>query len=407
MSCRLLSRRTRWVLALTALGGACLPKAFGVYEPERFGDPSRRWAISVRTGGGYDDNPDTVSTNKQGSFVAGGAIVTQANLPLGQTFLRGRYQYQVSYTENRVGDELDESHSLDALLSHTFSPRLVLDLTDSARRGIEPELVEIQGGQPIELRRRGDYVFNSAGANLSYQLSRRWTASVRGNWELWRYDVDDVAFVNDRDSYLGNVECVYALSPRTYTGVGYQYLINEYDNPGSNDVRNSTAHIGYVTFSHTFNPRLSTAANVGAEFREFGDGTEDTAPSVSASLNYSFARDALATLGVYYSIALTEVGTFRSSDTTTIFARANYRLTQKLRVSVDGLYSLSSFRNPVPGTVNLGDSEEAYRAGVTLSYDFTRLVSGFFNYNYDKADSDVSGRSFDRNRVGVGLNLLY
>jgi len=45
--------------------------------------------------------------------------------------------------------------------------------------------------------------------------------------------------------------------------------------------------------------------------------------------------------------------------------------------------------------------------GVSLEYRFSRYLSAHVGYNFDKLDSQVEGRDFDRNRVYIGLTAGY
>jgi hypothetical protein len=176
---------------LTALAvSSWAPRVWALYEPEKLPNPTRRWALTVGFLSEYDDNIDTSSTNQQGGVRSHVSAVLQANIPREQTFFRMRYAYDVAYTPdrpsvnvitmmgsvihtNRVAqDKLEQAHIFDALLSHTFSPRLVLNLNDSLRRAVEPALVGTETAQPVELQRRGDYTFNGANMNLSYSVGR-------------------------------------------------------------------------------------------------------------------------------------------------------------------------------------------------------------------------------------------
>ena len=378
--------------------------------------------MSVGFSGEYDDNVNSTSTNRQGSFRGGVVAGLQANIPRERTFFRMRYNYAATYTpdypasttnahHNATDSKLDQAHIFDGLVSHTFSPRLVLNVSDALRRAVEPGYVDVDLTRNVQIQRRGDYLFNLASTDLDYKLSRRWTATLRGSWELWRYDEPTIATNNDRDIYTGALDVTYAVTPRTFTGVGYQHSTQTYDNPGSNDTRNSQSDIAYVSLNHAFNPQLSANSTAGIQLEEFGDGTKDTAPSVSASINYNYSRDAIASIGFRYSIAATEVGAFRSTEAATTFARLSYKFTPKFGASANGLYSLSTFQNPVPGAFAPGSTiphdESIYSLGLNLNYNFTRWCRGSLNYNYDHVISDVADRNLVRNRGGLTLTLFY
>jgi hypothetical protein len=385
---------------------------WALYEPEKLTDTSRRWAVNAGFSAEFDDNINTTASNRQSGVREGVTAGVQANVPLEQTFFRMRYNYGASYAPQQRGSNVDQSHSFDGLLSHTFSPRLVVNLSDTLRRGIEPDAVDVTSAQNIQLQQRGDYLFDTLSADGNYNLSRRLTGTVRGGWEVWQYDVSAIASNNDRTGYHGAFELSYELTPRTFAGLGYEYSVSDYSSPGSNSLRNSTSHNAYAMFSHVFNPQLSANVQAGAERREFSDGT-DMAPSISSALNYNYSRDATATLGFRYSITATEVDAFRSTDAATAFVQAGYRFTQRLNASAHGLYSLATFGNPLPGAFAgvkgnaIPKQEQDAAAGLSLTYQFTRWFSGVLNYDFDWVHSDDKARSFDRDRVGLLMNLSY
>jgi hypothetical protein len=394
-------------IAVTMVAGQAVWPA---YEPARLQDPSKRWAVTLSLRGEYDDNIFTTSSNQQSSVK--GIIEPQVlvNFPGEQTFVGFRYGYSAVVYENRPGDQIDESHLVDVLFSHTFNPRLTLDMRDTFRRGVEPELVEVQANLPVVTRRRGDYFFNDAKGSVSYELGRRWVMTVRGNWQHWRYDDTEVGLINDRDMYQTGLGMAYALDRRTTVGLNYGYGRIEYSEPGSEDARNSESHSVYVGWVRRFTPQLSLQINGGVEAREFGDGAQQTAPVVDTSISYNYGPESAVTAGFRYSIATTEVGDFRSVDEAGLYARVGHRITPKLRVGLDALYVRDTFENPTPGAgVSAGIEETVLRLALTVSYTFTKWLYGDLAYTYDRVESDITvgDRSFERNRVSLGLRLTY
>jgi len=99
----------------------------------------------------------------------------------------------------------------------------------------------------------------------------------------------------------------------------------------------------------------------------------------------------------------TEATTFTSSqETTVVYASINHRITPKLRGSLIGQFQTSEFKG---GPAN-SKSEQDYLLGLNLTYQFTQHLSGELGYNYDKLQSEI-GRSFDRNRVYIGVTAGY
>jgi hypothetical protein len=360
--------------------------------------------LSVRDG--YDDNINNVSTGKQDGFTTSIEPQLLLNFPQERTFFGLRYTYGATiYWSQR--NRTDQSHTADLLFSHEFSTRLVLDASDQIRRGIEPGLVELFSGVPVITRRRGDYLFNNAEASLRYSLTRRWSTSINGSWGLWRYDDAGIATTNDRDEYNTTVSALYALSSRTTVGINYQHRQVDYKDAGQGN-RNSVSHVGFLSMVRRFNPKLSLRMSGGMEFREFSDGTSQTAPSANAALTYNYGRDSSLSLGMSYSLSTTEVGSFRSTDSLVGFLNASHRLTARLSASASASFVVSTYQNPTPGFfVTSGLEEDALQLSVGLAYAFRRWLSGDMGYTYDKVNSDVGGRSFDRNRVYAGIRLSY
>lgn len=392
---------------LTALASlAAVATTWAAYEPVKLPDSSRRWSVTLTTRGEFDDNIDTSASNERSSWKGIVEPQLQVNAPFDQTFVGFRYQYRAVYFERRESEPVDQEHLADLTLAHTVNPRLQLDLREQLRRGVEPELIEERTGDQFIRRRQGDYLYSSLNGGLSYNLSQRWTTSVRGGWDLWDYDRADSS-INDRDVYRGTVAVNYGLDRRTAAGLGYQFYHVGYDVPGTNDQRNSDSHIVYLSGVRRFNPQLSGQTNVGLELREFGDGANDLGPWVDASLTYNYGPQSAATLGFRYSITTTEVGTFRSADSADIYGQITHRVTAKILVSGTATVSLDSFSNPVGPVGDDSFTEEILSLAVAARYQFTRWLSGDVRYNFDQVTSDFAGRDFVRNRVSIGCRLVY
>jgi uncharacterized protein (PEP-CTERM system associated) len=100
----------------------------------------------------------------------------------------------------------------------------------------------------------------------------------------------------------------------------------------------------------------------------------------------------------------TNANSFTSSaESTSLYGSINHRITQKLRGSLIGQFQNSEFNG---GTLN-NQSERYFLVGLNLSYQFTPHVSAELGYNYDNLDSDAPGRTFDRNRVYIGVTGSY
>jgi hypothetical protein len=361
--------------------------------------------VSLREG--YNDNVNTTSVNKEGSATTTIEPQLLVSIPLETTFFGLQYTYGTTYYSSR-GSKKDQSHTADLAFSHTFSSRLVLDVHDNVVRGLQPELVQVSAGVPVITRLRGDYLYNNLRGSLAYMLAQRWTASVSGGWQLWRYDDPGNSTSNDRDVYLATIGAAYTFNPRTTLGVNYQYGEVDYMNPGLNAARNSQSDTGFLTLVRRFSPKLSLQASGGYELRNFGDGTSATAPSANMSLSYSYAPKSALSAGFSYQLSTTEVAAYRATETASLFGQINHAVTLKLGVSANVAYSISTFQNPIPGLgLPAGLEENAFLVGLRLTYEFKRWLNADLRYTYDQVSSDLAARVFDRNRVTMGLRLIY
>lgn len=392
----------------------------GAYEPFALHDPSRRWSVNVGAREGYDVNVNTSSTQPESSSYT--AIDSQllVNFPQERTFMGLRYTYGATYYPDRIGPKVSQAHTADILFSHTFSSRLTLDAQDQVRRGVEPGLIEIQAGVPVELRRKGDFFYNGASTTLSCNLSRRWTSAVSAGWQFWRYDDASSARDNDRDRYYGSVTGSFFVDPQTSIGAQYQYADTAYRLSTfvvvppffiqviPPEVRSSQSHIGSLLFVHRFNPQLSLQINGGLELQEFGDGTSSSAPSVASSVSYNYAPESALTVGFTYGLTTTDLAQFRNTESAYVFLQVGHRLTRKLRLTGTAAYNHAVFQNPtvfIPPPVP--QAEDSMQLSLNANYFLTPWCSADLDYNYQRVDSEFPGRTFDRNNASLGVRVAY
>ncbi len=398
-----------WTLVVVGLMLSSL--AYAVFEPSQLPDPSRRWAVSALVSGGYDDNVYTSSSDDPNKKSSGITVVEPKfylNYPMDQTFIGLRYAYNATYYWDRTGsDAWDQSHIADFIASHRFTPRLQLDVTDSFRRGLQPELVDMSTGVPYIRQQNGDYYYNNLIGTLTYNLTRLWTLSVGMGWEYWSYDEATVATDNDRNIYSPNIGINYTVNPSTTIGLYFRESLVEYSTPGLNDARNSHTETVYLSLIHQFNPKLSGQINAGGGVTEFGDDHSSTSPYASGSLTYRYAPNGTVTVGSSYFLYTSDQYGYRSADTLATFLQLNHMITPKLAATLGGTYIRSEYGDPDPWLTPLGEPKsDAYRVNLGLNYAFTRWLSAELNYTYDRVSSQL-GNSYDRNRVWVGVRVTY
>src|SRR5205807_5361648 len=132
-------------------------------------------------------------------------------------------------------------------------------------------------------------------------------------------------------------------------------------------------------------------------------------PYAMVNLHWTYAPESYVEAGLSHDLNTTDEISVsgdsftRNAESTVVFVTLNHRITPKLIGSLTGQFQNSTFNG---GQVD-GESERYFLVGLNLEYRFNPNFSGHIGYNYDRVDSDVSDRSFDRNRVYIGVTALY
>jgi hypothetical protein len=415
---------------------------------------TKPWSVSATLRGFYDDNystsPKDLRRNSFGFEVSPSASV---NMILDQTSFGLSYVYSLRWYENRDHLDLpstDQSHQVNAKLSHAFTPRFKLDLSDSFAVAQEPEL--ITGGAPITatfFRSDGDNIRNFAEGSFSAGLTENLTAVLGYANEYYDYDEEGPnsrsAFL-DRVEHRGSINLRQIVLPKTVAVAGYQFEVVDYNAPVSRspivfpaliggfpaivgypaDERDSYSHYFYLGVDQGITPTLNGSVRVGAQYTKYDDlnvvktlnpnvDEGRWSPYVDANLTWLYMPGSYAQLGVRHQRAQTDVGFVGSSpnldaESTSIYGSLNHRFLGSFVASVLGQYQHSTYEEGA----GFDTSDDYFLAGVNLTYEINKFLSAEVGYNYDRLDSELSSinfsgwnRSFTRNRVYVGIRGTY
>jgi hypothetical protein len=179
------------------------------------------------------------------------------------------------------------------------------------------------------------------------------------------------------------------------------------------DSRNSRSYIGYVGFQHAFLPNLTLNAEGGFQYTEtYNDplSSPSLAPYADMSAVYTYAPGSYAQIGFTQSQEATDViepdaqgRITQSTESSTVYASINHKLTAKLLGTVIGRWQHSVYNQ---GFYN-NQALDYYSLGVNLSYSFNRHFSVDAGYNYDDVATQVPGDGYTRNRVYLGVTAAY
>jgi len=441
-------------VGLVALGATGLHAAT---VPGFTPDAPKPWTLSVVLQGFYDDNVNSAPSGpgKVDSFgfeVDPGISFNWNSHD--QTTFSLSYLYGFKYYDNQPpgnSDHYDQNHTFTLLFNHAFSERYRISLGDSFVIGQEPDFLRSGNFYNTYQRIPGDNIRNYGSITFDAQMSQTFGIQVGYGNAYYNYkdagaevitDINGVpigvgepvaggGFVDgpsrsgtlDRLEHAIHVDGRWQMQPDTVGILGYQYGQTDYtgDEPIGVDssgnvlmsrVRNSRSHYGYLGVEHTFRPDFTGAVRAGARVIDFyNDSTSnsDVTPYVMATLRYNYQPQSFVEAGFSYDRAATDMFTVDSNgsittdtDTAGAWVTVNHAITPKLIGSIIGQIQDSIYNG---GTLD-NKSELYYVVGLNLQYKFNPHFSTSVGYNFDKLDSDI-GRSFDRNRVYIGLTASY
>ncbi len=444
-------------VGLAAIGASGLQAA----SPAPYdSDSVKFWSLSAKLRGFYDDNfqtlPDGASTGGTHRHTLGFEVSPgiDLNWELEQTRISASYVYGIKYYDNRLADRnkhYDQTHTFTAGLDHSFNERYSINLRDSFVIGQEPDSLRAGNTFATFQRISGNNIRNYASIDFQAQLTKQFGLNAGYGNALYDYadsgtvasastpipGVTVTSFSGSRSGLLDRMEHTfhldgrYQIQPQTIGIVGYQYSQVGYTADeligGSttnalgvqsgqlyrSSVRNNSSHYGYLGVDQTFRANLSGSLRAGARYNEYYNdpyNQNEPSPYVMASLRYSYAAASYAEIGTSYDRAATDLfsenpGVSLTTDSQTVSAwlTLRHRITPRLTGNLTGTIQNSVYNG---GTVN-GVSDMFYLAGLNLEYRFNQHLSAEIGYNYDRLESDIGGRGFDRNRVYAGITATY
>jgi Putative beta-barrel porin 2 len=404
------------------------------------------WSVSLTTQGFYDDNINT-QPDGPGKIGSWGVFISpsvsyaqtwdQTTLNLGATY--GAYWF--ADTQGTLSSDWNNTFNFNAGVNHTFNPRLSLEITDDF--ALFQNASQVLLGQTGRID--GNNFSNDAAANLSIELSSRWSLVTGYENVLFRYEEDQFAAPLDRIENYGRVDIRYLITPKTVGVVGTKVGHINYDsglpfNPSlptnplfnpSTSIKDNMTYFAYGGFDHSFTPSLTGSLRAGAQIQDFNnydstvlgsDFDTQVNPYIDLSLSYAYATGSKAQMGIIHRANPTDVtGTFDTVNnlpvfeptlqqvSTAFYANVAHAITSKLTGSVAATFQSSEFIGNGNGGLDgyNGQTEQWWSVGATLSYAVIRNLSLSVSYYYDLLNSDIPTRDYDRNRVFFGFTGTY
>jgi hypothetical protein len=438
--------------SLLALGAAGVHNAMAQELESGQGKP---WSVAGTFRGFYDDNYATAPSGpaRRGSFGMQISPAIYLNTAPGQTTLNISYVYSLLYFGDRPGNHFDQTHDFELLLSHNFDANWSVSFSDGFVIAQDPQLLSATAAVAFPLRADGDNMRNAALITLNGQLTPLWglvlsynnvfydfkqnhdneSAALKGipsysalldrieqiatlevHWSPWRQTTGILGYQFGAVNYLSSE----SVAPETFIGS----LIGGYPTPGdffdyvNPNTRNNYTHSVYIGAEHHFSSVLTGSVRVGGQYADFynapaGNPRNALSPYASLSLSYNYMEGGVFTLGFSHARNQTDLaasGPLITEDDETSVVYGTF--VQSLKAISPNLTATlnAQFQNSlVHGGQFQGRTENMYLIGLDFNYRFNQFLSADLGYNYDKLSSDIVGRSYDRNRVYLGLTANY
>lgn len=442
---------------LVAFGAASVHGA--VFAPNA-GTPSatKPWSVSGTLRAFYDDNYTTSSKpNERDSFGVEVMPAASYNWVKDATTIGLSAVYSMRWFEDRKDDEVDHTIQLNGKLSHAFSNRFKLDVSESFVIAQEPQVLDPDGViVTVPLRSDGDNIRNSASISLTSDITENFQLVSRYNNNYFDYDQDaaDVRRdpllgvgnplgLNSRSSLLDRMEHKVSLDgrqvllPQTVGVIGYAFQYVDYlsndrfggvDGGGvlrayNSDIRNSMSHYFTLGVDQSITTTLNASLRAGVQYTKYDKlndyipaaDDDDLTPYVDASATWAYMAGSYAQLGVRHSRSQTDIGFIPGgglqpnldAEATSVYGSINHRFYGSFVVSLIGQYQMSNLETGGGPDID----EDLFFVGVNLTYEINKWLAAEVGYNYDRLDSELSDRGlprdYTRNRVYAGIRATY
>jgi uncharacterized protein (PEP-CTERM system associated) len=151
---------------------------------------------------------------------------------------------------------------------------------------------------------------------------------------------------------------------------------------------------------------------VGARYNDYYNdpfNQNEPSPYLNASLKYTYMAASYAEIGASYDRTASDLFTDNTTSITTdaqtvaAWLALHHKITPRLQGVLTAQIQNSIYQG---GTIN-NVADMYYLVGLSLQYTFCPHLSAEVGYNYDQLASDIPDRSYNRNRVYIGVTASY
>jgi uncharacterized protein (PEP-CTERM system associated) len=162
--------------------------------------------------------------------------------------------------------------------------------------------------------------------------------------------------------------------------------------------------------SHSFSSQFSGSLEAGATYTRFehSPASDSWTPYADLQGSYSYLPGSSVQIGFRHARNATDQAqilgnTITDQETSTVYGSINHRITSQLTASLLGQYQMSEFKGAATG----GQADNFFLVSLNLLYRINQNWAAEAGYNFDRLDSDITDRSFTRDRYYVGVRANY
>jgi hypothetical protein len=377
--------------------------------------------ITLTVRGGYDDNSSTSSTSGQGSAF----ISSTVNLNYDFGSPRTRLSLQVGggitdYFDRKDQSGPDYNAYLGLSLRHSFSARLILNVTAYASYQAEPDFSIGTGLN----RRSGNYFYTNDRFSVTYLWAPRFSTDTSYTFGTLLYDNSGASGAGSFENRIENTfsnDFRFLLWPTTTLVAQYRIQFVSYQNNDTDAINQ------YILggFDHTFSPRFRITYRGGLQIRSSDStqtiqvlipvppffttetihtSTDSAAPYFEGTATYEVAKKTSLTWTSRYSIEEPDIPGQTGRTTFRTGLEGTHNWTPRISSRVAMYYSHDHY---APSSISPSFNEDSIDMALSLRYAITRYLGIETGYNYTDILSDISGRGYSRNRVYLGGDFAF
>ena len=370
--------------------------------------------IYATVSGGYDDNVNTTTAQKQGSAFTNGNVILDYTFgdPRLQLAINagagGTYYYErlnaatpgLSPAPTTTTQNYDIDFKGALAVTYKASPRLTLGSTLLVEYLTEPSF-DYAGGLNY---RNGNYLYTTDKFLVSYAWTGRFGTKTSYIFEAFNYDNSNVGMFSNRvTNTLGN-EFRLQLVPTTALIAEYRFGIVSYEN----STLDSMTQFILGGIDHTFNPRLSASLRGGVELRSYDNDGDRTGPYFESIVNYAAGRRITVGWSTRYGIEEPDVPNAQSRTTFRTGLQTKFTVTSRILATLDMYYVHDDYHSLATAMMPSAPfTDDTFDAGVSVRYAINSMFSVSAGYHYSDINSDVATREYSRNRVFAGVGITF